>query len=117
MSYFQDLRVYRSQKPWGKSLKELRACRFEWQDRDRPLPPSYSERKPLNLEKTTSSVLSVLLSISGFRKSWIPKLNNKFYLEELTWLSIIVETAESRRQTEYRTLEYREYRGYRIYKI
>ena len=26
MSYFQDLRVFRSRKPWGRSQKELRAC-------------------------------------------------------------------------------------------
>ena len=57
MSYFQDLGDFPSQ--------ELRACSVELQDKERQSMRSCFRftvnEKPLNLELTTSSVLSVLL--------------------------------------------------------
>ena len=35
MSPFQDLGVFRSQEPWDRSPKELRAGRVELKDRER----------------------------------------------------------------------------------
>ena len=51
MSSIQDLGVFRSQLPCGRSPNELRACGVELQDREHtrnsfgPLPQGYCERK------------------------------------------------------------------------
>ncbi len=62
MSSFQDSEVFRSQKPWGRSPKELRASPVELQDGEKACMPA----SELLWTKTTSSVLSALLFIYGW---------------------------------------------------
>ena len=72
MSSFQDLDETRSQYPWGRSQEEFRAVCVELQDREslfcrlRETPLGFFLRVIVkefhpNLEKTKSSVLSVIL--------------------------------------------------------
>ena len=75
--FFEDSRIFPFKRPFLPITRELRACGVEqafslscsstkharnsvWL-----LPQGYCERKPLYLEKTISSVLSVLLLIYG----------------------------------------------------
>ena len=71
MSYLQDLGVFRSQQPWGKRSQAHAislSCHITRHARTSfwLLRQDYCEQKNPNLEKTTTSVLSVLLLIYGY---------------------------------------------------
>ena len=64
MLYFQNLEVFSHNNPDAESYTYiLSSVVIQHGIRVTLLPQGYYEQKPINLEKTTSSVLSVLLLI------------------------------------------------------
>ena len=104
MSSFQDLYIFSSQKPWGRSPKQLRVV---GEEQAISLSCNYTEREPvlrrlrvtflgfclrvivneilIDLEKTTSGVLSVILLNlclnqwhSKFKKPYLTRILSSF---------------------------------------